>query len=405
MRRSDNKGAKVDLHNYGPFVTDGVALEGAGRTDRVRAADPSFAPNRLTASSDVALVHDYLNQKGGAERVVAEIASIFPNAPLYTSIYRPQSTWDAFLHHDVRTSPLQLLPVDRHFRRLFPLYPSAFRSFGQLDAEVVISSSSGWAHAVRTTPSSFHAVYCYSPARWLYTDQRAQSGRAGDLAARTLAPYRQWDQAKARKADLYIAISDWVRRRIARVYGIAAPVVYPPVDVSRFTPRPRGERLLVVSRLLDYKRVDVIVRAASEAGIGLDVIGSGPELGRLKALAGPHVVFHGSADDVAVTELIEDCRALCIAGCEDFGITPVEAQAAGKPVVAFAAGGALETVTDGVSGTFFDSYRPEVVVDAIRRCDDLEADPQQLAALAERFSAATFRRQLVSTIDAARRGR
>jgi glycosyltransferase involved in cell wall biosynthesis len=386
-------------------VTGGVSVEGAGQTARAGAVEASLATDRLPASSDLVLVHDYLNQRGGAERVVAEMASMFPTAPLYTSIYRPQSTWDAFLHHEIRTSPLQLLPVDQHFRRLFPLYPPAFRSFGQLDADVVISSSSGWAHAVRTTPGSFHAVYCYSPARWLYTDQRAQSGRAGELTARALAPYRHWDQAKARKADLYIAISDWVRRRIARVYGIAAPVVYPPVDVSRFTPTPRGERLLVVSRLLDYKRVDVIVRAASEAEIGLDVVGTGPELERLKALAGPQVVFHGGADDGAVTELIEGCRALCIAGCEDFGITPVEAQAAGKPVVAFAAGGALETVTEGLSGSFFDTYRPEAVTAAIRRCDDLETSPQQLAALAERFSAATFRRQLVSTIEEARSDR
>ena len=231
--------------------------------------------------TDVALVHDYLNQRGGAERVVLELAAMFPDAPLYTSLYRRGSTFPEFAPLDVRTTFLDKLPVDRRFRALFALYPVAFRSLGSIDADIVISSSSGWAHFVRTSPRAFHAVYCYNPARWLYGDYRA-----GAAAQRALAPFagalRRLDQRAARRPDLYIAISEIVRERIRRHYGRDAPIVYPPVDVDRFTPSPRGERLLVVARLLPYKRVDLAVDAATRAGLGLDVVGTGPALADLR---------------------------------------------------------------------------------------------------------------------------
>jgi glycosyltransferase involved in cell wall biosynthesis len=223
-------------------------------------------------------------------------------------------------------------PLDRGFRNLFPLYPAAFRSFGALDHDVVLSSSSGWAHSVRTTPDAFHAVYCYTPARWLYGDEYLGASRRQRALAPVLATMRQWDRGAARRAHLYIAISFEVRDRIRRYYGIDAPVVNPPVDVERFTPRERGERLLVVSRLLPYKRVDAIVDTATRAGIGLDVVGTGPALDELRRWAGPTVTFHGRVSDAEVTELMEGCRAFFLAGAEDFGLSPVEAQAAGKPV-------------------------------------------------------------------------
>jgi glycosyltransferase involved in cell wall biosynthesis len=347
----------------------------------------------------VAIVHDYLNQRGGAERVVLEMSDIWTTAPIYTSLYRPESTFPEFERCEVRTSPLSLLPVDRGFRNLFLLYPAAFRSFGALAHDVVISSSSGWAHGVRTAGDTFHAVYCYTPARWLYGGEYLRgSGRQ-----RALRPFasvvRGWDRSAARRADLYIAISDVVRRRIKRDYGLDAPVVYPPVDVDRFQPRERGERLLVVSRLLPYKRVDVIVDAATRAGIGLDVVGTGPSLADLMRRAGPTVEFHGRLPDRDVTRLMEGCRALCQAGNEDFGISPVEANAAGKPVVAFAGGGALETVQDGRTGAFFSRHDPGDALDAIRRCDLIDTPPTAIAAGAQRFSRAAFRAGLVGVLE------
>ena len=348
----------------------------------------------------VAIVHDYLNQRGGAERCVLEMASIWPEAPIYTSLYRRESTFPEFDNHRIVTSPLDRLPVDRGFRNLFPFYPAAFRTFGALRQDVVISSSSGWAHGVRTGPDSFHAVYCYTPARWLYgADHLGASLRQLALQP-VIGIVRRWDRSAARRANLYIAISNVVRDRIRQRYGIDAPVVYPPVDVDRFRPRERGERLLVVSRLLPYKRVDVVVDAATCAGIGLDVVGTGPALEDLQRRAGPTVEFHGQLPDLEITRLMESCRAFCLPGKEDFGITPVEANAAGKPVVALGEGGALETLEDGVSGAFFSRQEPEDVLSAIERCDRIATAPESIARTAHRFSAKTFRERLLNVIAA-----
>ena len=384
----------------------------APRRGRLRiAADQTSTDHSVAAPApadglpgDVALVHDYLNQRGGAERVVLELADMFPHAPLYTSLYRSESTFPEFAQLDVRTTFVDKLPVDHRFRALFPLYPAAFRSLGAIDAELVISSSSGWSHFVRTTPCAFHAVYCYNPARWLYGEYMT-----GVAAQRALAPFagafRRLDRRAAQRPDLYIAISNIVRDRIRRHYGRDAPVVYPPVDVDRFTPRPRGERLLVVSRLLPYKRVDLVVDAATRAGVDLDVVGVGPALADLRRRAGPTVRFLGRLPDAQITELFESCRAFCLPGAEDFGITPIEANAAGKPVVAFAGGGAQETLEEGVGGVFFEEQTVESLLDALRRCEDIATSPERIAQQARRFSPARFRERLRSVIAAAIEGR
>lgn len=358
------------------------------------------APAAADLPGSVALAHDYLNQRGGAERVVLEMASMWPRAPIYTSLYRPDSTFPEFGRFEIRTTPLDRLPVDGGFRGLFALYPLAFRALGTLPQDVVISSSSGWAHSVRTRADALHVVYCHTPARWLYGGEHL----AGSRVQRALAPItgvmRGWDRRAACRADLYIANSEEVRKRIEREYGIFAPVVYPPVDVDRFRPRARGERLLVVSRLLPYKRVDAIVDAATQAGIGLDVVGTGPALQELRRRAGPSVEFHGRLPDPDVTELMEGCRAFCLPGKEDFGMTPVEANAAGKPVVALGAGGALESLQDGVTGTFFTRHEPGEVLDAIRRCDRIDTPPEVIARMARRFSPEVFRARLLELIQA-----
>jgi glycosyltransferase involved in cell wall biosynthesis len=355
----------------------------------------------------VAIVHDYLNQPGGAERVVLAMAGMWPDAPIYTSLYRVDSTFPGFGGAEIRTSPLDLMPVDRGFRNLFPFYAAAFRAFGTLDQDVVISSSSGWAHSVRTAPDTFHAVYCYTPARWLYGGEYLHSDKRRQALEPFASAVRSWDRRAARRADLYIAISNEVRGRVRRQYGVEAPVVYPPVDTDRFRPAARGERLLVVSRLLPYKRIDAIVDAATRAGIGLDVVGTGPALDDLQRRAGPTVAFHGVLADAEVVALMEGCRALCLPGKEDFGITPVEANAAGKPVVAFAGGGALETLEEGVTGSFFASHDADSVFNAIKRADRIETTPEQIAVSARRFSRHAFelrlRRALQQGLAARRR--
>jgi glycosyltransferase involved in cell wall biosynthesis len=354
----------------------------------------------------VAIVHDYLNQRGGAEKVVLEMAKLWPAAPIYTSLYRPESTFEEFRDLDVRTSFLDRIPVDRGFRNLFPLYPAAFRSFGEIDADVVIASSSGWAHMARAVEGAAHVVYCHTPARWLYRNQYMNSGDRVARRQSAIAPFaralRHVDARAASRATTYVANSVAVSKLVKAAYGLDAPVVYPPVDTRRFRPTPRGDRLLVVSRLLPYKRVDLVVDAARQLGLGLDVVGDGPLLGELHRSAGPDTTFHGAAGEDAVTELIETCSSVCVAGEEDFGIVAVEAQAAGKPVVAYGRGGARETVLHGVTGVLFEEQTLECVADAIAACELLDAAPERLAASAARFSVAAFAEALTDVLEAAR---
>jgi glycosyltransferase involved in cell wall biosynthesis len=363
----------------------------------------ALAVGRDRSGIEVAIVHDYLNQRGGAERVVLELSDMWPEAPIYTSLYRPRSTLPGFESRDVRASLLDRLPVDRGFRNLFPLYPGAFRQLGEINADVVVASSSGWAHMARSAPHAFHVVYCYTPARWLYGGKHLQREKERSvrqsLAAPALGLFRRIDRKAALRADLYIAISHAVKRRIRSAYGIEPAVVPPPVDIDRFRPTPRGDRLLCVSRLLPYKHVDLLVRAATRSGVGLDVVGDGPMLDDLRQIAGRNVTLHGGVADDVVTELMEKCSAVCVAAEEDFGLVPVEAQAAGKPVVAYARGGALETVEENVTGVFFHELTEDRVLAAIAAADRLDTSPEKIALNAQRFSRAAFRAALARTIS------
>lgn len=351
----------------------------------------------------VALAHDYINQPGGAERVVLELARMWPDAPIYTSLYRPKSSYAEFRRHDIRTSFLDRTRVDKSFRALTPLYPLAFRSFPPPEADVLISSSSGWAHGIRSRPGTKHVVYCHSPARWLYSTSAYIESPLKRLAvAPLLSSLRTWDQRAAARADGYIANSYAIRNSIRDVYGFEAEVVYPPVDTERFVPSPQGERLLVVSRLLAYKRVDLAVAAATRAGLPLDIVGDGPMAAELRSIAGPSVRFLGRITDVEVTRLMQDCRALILPGREDFGIVPVEAAAAGKPTVAYAQGGALETVRDEETGVLFADATVDSLCSGLKRLESLSFDPAVLAAHAETFSRETFRGRLARAIERVR---
>lgn len=372
---------------------------------------PSFVPDAPAAntadagylsSHTVALVHDYLNQRGGAERVVLELSQMFPHAPIYTSLYRPGSTFPGFRERDVRATMLDRLPVDRSFRNLFPLYPAAFLGLREIVADVVLASSSGWAHLARASPGALHAVYCHTPARWLYGGAYLKlNGRPSrrELAVRAIVgPLRYADRRGALRADLYIANSENVRRRIRSTYGVDAVVVPPPVDTTRFRPTPRGQGLLLITRLLPYKRADLVVRAATSLGMKLDVVGDGPLLPALREIAGPGVRFHRAPSDDAVAQLMAECSAVCVAAEEDFGIVAVEAQAAGKPVVAYGRGGSLETVKDGFSGVFFHEQTEESLVQALRAVERLDTPPEAIAARAERYSAAAFRMRIARVL-------
>lgn len=308
----------------------------------------------------VAIVHDYLAQAGGAERVVEAMHRIWPEAPIYTSVYDPEATLSSFRGMDVRTSFLQRWARHSRIHKLaLPFYPAAFESFDLSGYDLVVSSTSGFAKGVITGPETCHICYCHTPARfaWRYHEYVAQGGYG--RATRRVLPLlvhclRAWDYASAQRVDYFVTNSYNTARRVHKFYGRAAGVVHAPVEAGRFrvedTP-PRGY-FLTVSRLVGYKRVDLAVEACSRLRLPLKVVGVGPDAARLRALAGPSVEFLGRLEDAQVAKLLAHCRALLFPGEEDFGITPLEAMASGRPVIAYRAGGALETVVEGKTGVF-----------------------------------------------------
>jgi glycosyltransferase involved in cell wall biosynthesis len=351
----------------------------------------------------VALVHDYLTEMGGAERVVEAMTTMFPDAPLYTSAFDPEAC-PAFVQTDVRTSFVQRLTRRKAgTKALFVLLPAAFRSLDLSEFDLVLSSSSGFAHHVRVRGGAAHMCYCHNPPRFLWQPEDYFRGRP--LLRRFLEPalaaLRRLDREAARRVGRYMANSATVAGRIRAVYGREAAIVHPPVDMSLYKPTDeRSGRFLVVSRLLPYKRIDLAVEAATRAGLPLDVVGDGPERRRLEARAGPTVRFLGRLPDGEVRHLLARCTALILPGIEDFGLTPIEAQAVGRPAVAYAAGGALETVEDGVTGFLFREQSPDALAAAIR-CAEGEALPaDRLRAAAERFDAAVFASRLGSILGA-----
>jgi glycosyltransferase involved in cell wall biosynthesis len=344
----------------------------------------------------IALVHDYLNQRGGAERVVATLHRMFPEAPVFTSLVDREATWEALATADIRPSWMQRLPgVSRHFKAYLPLYPGAFEAMDLRAYDLVISSSSAFAKSVVTRPDAFHLCYCHTPLRAAWDYERYVAREKLGLARLALPPVirriRDWDRRTAARPDLFVANARVVAERIRRCYGRASVVVPPPVEIARCRPgAPVGDYWLVLSRLIPYKRIDLAVEAFNRLGLPLVIIGDGPDRRALEAIARPNVVFLGYQDDAACADHLARCRGLVFPGVEDFGITPLEANASGRPVVAFRAGGALDTVVEGLNGVFFDDATPAALAAAVRRADAARWDPGVLQAHAATFSEDVF---------------
>jgi glycosyltransferase involved in cell wall biosynthesis len=357
----------------------------------------------------LAICHDYLTQRGGAERVVLTLASNLPGTPVHTAFYDADGTYAGFADIDVRTLPLDRVgPLRRHHRAAMPLLAPAF-SRHVIDAEVTVCSSSGWAHGVATTGAKL--VYCYTPARWLYQSDRYLRGASPPARALLAAlgpPLRRWDARAAARADRYLAISSVVRDRIRRHYGIDADIVHPPSALDASGPvRPvagiEPGFYLCVSRLLAYKNVDVLVDAfASLERERLVVVGTGPLAGPLAARAGSNVTFVGDVDDDELRWLYRSAAGLLGASYEDFGLTPVEAAAQGTPSAVLRYGGYLDTVEDGVTGVFFDRPEPDAVAGAVRTLSASELDPEVVRRRAARFDVETFLARIGAEVDGLR---
>jgi glycosyltransferase involved in cell wall biosynthesis len=370
--------------------------------------------NRLVGAVRVALVHDWLTGMRGGERCLEAICELFPDADLFTLLHVPGLVSPIIEQRRITTSFLQRLPgAARHYRHYLPLMPAAVGHFDLRGYDLVVSSSHCVAKGARPAPGALHVCYCFTPMRYVWDRYDDYVGDHASLPARLALPLlapalRAWDRSASRRVQHFVAISEHVRARVRRCYGRDATVIYPPVDVQRFelADGPDGDFYLVVSALVPYKRIDLAVLAAGALGRRLLVVGTGPEEVRLRALAGPTVEFLGRRSDADVARLYRACRAVLFPGCEDFGIVPLEAMAAGRPVIALKAGGALETIVPPGSevpptGLFFEEQSVAALAAAIRRFE-AEAErfhPKALRARAELFNGERFRTAMRSYLE------
>jgi glycosyltransferase involved in cell wall biosynthesis len=353
----------------------------------------------------VALIHDFLLDLRGAERVFLALCDIYPDAPIYTPVYDEEGTEGRFTHREIRTSFLQKLrPNATTFRGLLPCYPSAVESFDLSGFDLVVSSSSAWAHAVIYDESAVHVSYCHNPFRYVWNDRDATLAQRDPITRTALRMlfrrWRQWDWIAAQRVNRYVTNSRTTQARIRAYFGRESTVVHPPVDTSRFSPGEPGEHYLVLSELMPHKRIDMAVQAFNQMKRPLLVVGDGPDMRRLRRLAGPTVTFAGRVPDQEAARLLQSSRALVVTAAEEFGIAAVEAQAAGRPAIAPSRGGALETVRDGVTGRLWDGGVPDLI-SAVEGFDVEAVDPDACVANARRFDTTVFSTAFPREVDRA----
>ncbi|MBI5700617.1 glycosyltransferase [Candidatus Saganbacteria bacterium] len=354
----------------------------------------------------IAIVHDYLHQFGGAERCVEAFHKIFPEAPIYTSIFNPFNFPESFKKMAIRTSFMQRIPfIFKNFRIFFALYPLAFLSFNLSGYDVVLSSSSAFAKGIRKRKGAVHVCYCYNPMRfvWRYSDYIKKEnfpGLINWILPFVLSPIKCWDLYNSKNVDHFIAISKIVSQRIKQIYSRDSIVIYPPIDTKQYAVSAiDGDYFLIVSRLVGYKRIDLAVEAVSRLGLPLIIAGEGPSLAQLKRNASANITFLGKVSDQKLKKLLSECRALILTGEEDFGMTPLEAAASGRPTIAYAKGGALETVVDEITGIFFGQQSAESLMKAIEKFDKMDFDKKTLRAHAEKFDKEIFKDKIRRFFD------
>jgi len=360
----------------------------------------------------LAIVHDGLatdGGRGGAEWVLTVLHELYPDAPIYTTVYNKNRMPAYFRSYDIRPSFLQHFPYAQKNHRLYlPIMPTAVEQLDLRDYDVVLSCSHSVAKGVITLPSTRHICYCYTPLRyaWDMYHEYMELGWRNRIARVLIPPLltymRIWDSLSSQRVDQFIAISQYVARRIWKYYRRGSLVIYPPVDISRFS---RSDVIapffLVVSRLEPYKRIDVAVQAFNQLGLPLIIIGDGTEREKLMRMAHSNITFLGRQPDDIVRQRLSTCQALIFPGEEDFGITPVEAQAAGRPVIAYRGGGAVETVNEQ-TGMFFERKNAHALAAAVQRFDSRQFDPAVIQQHAAQFDITIFRQKIREIIERSR---
>lgn len=355
----------------------------------------------------VALVHDYLTQFGGAERVLGALMELYPNAPVFSLIHDSQGMKQKIDERRIRTSFLQCLPGARRHHRYFPLLmPLAIEQFDLRQFDIVLSASHSFGKAVITGPNTLHISYCFTPIRYVWDDSHryvrefSTSRLFQKFAPLALSYIRLWDYYAAQRVDEYVTLSNYVARRIAKYYRRPATVIAPPVDIDKFiVSKNHQDYYLIVSRLVPYKRIDLAIEACERLGRRLLIAGTGPEERELKSLARGQTEFLGFVSDEKLPDLYAGARALLFPQEEDFGITPLEAAAAGKATIAFKAGGALETIVPGVTGMFFEQQTAASLATAITEFEVRHWDTGAIRLQAEKYGRHVFLQKMGQLVE------
>jgi len=351
----------------------------------------------------IAFVHEYLNQFGGAERMLQVLCSIFPNAPIYTLMYDREATGGIFDGKVVRTSFLQNFPFAKKHHHLFPLLmPLGIEQFDFSQFDVVISISASFAKGIITKPATRHICLCLTPPRFLWDNSQKFMEEFGypSFIKKIIPPFitylRIWDKEASCRVDDFWSISKFVKDRVRKYYNRDSELIYPPINVSKFNiSNEVGDYFLMVGRLVSYKRFDLAVHAFNKLGLPLKIIGIGPEMNKLKKISKKNVEFLGLVSDEILAKYYSKARALVFPQEEDFGIVPLESMASGRPVIAFRGGGAVETVIGDKTGVFFDEQSEESIIDSIRKFNDMRFDPAVCRSRAEEFDTGIFRKNVL----------
>lgn len=365
-----------------------------------------------TIESKAVIFHDNFAQMGGAERVAEELHRTFPSADLATTLSVTERLSSYLQNAMIKTTWMQFLPAKaRFFRWYFPLYPLAIEGVNLEKYDLIVTSCFGYAKGVKRRKDALHICYCHSPMRWVwrtsdYLAREAFSGWKRYLLQLALKPLRAWEIHAARRPDFYVANSQVVARRLKDAFGIESVVIYPPIDTQRFSVSAKvDDYYLVLSRLVPYKRIDLAVEACRQTGRRLKVIGAGPDLTRLQALAGPTIEFLGRQSDGAVARLVSRCLALIFPGEEDFGMAPLEVNSGGRPVVAFNGGGASETIVPGLNGLFFQEATVESLIASLEVFEKMHWQPYRIRAYAKEFDSRIFRQRIRDYIESVAPGK
>lgn len=354
---------------------------------------------------NIALIHDWLTNNAGAEKVLFEISELFPGAPIYTSVY-DQNGAKPFSKKTVITSFLQKYPlIKKHREMLVPLTPFVFEQFDLKKFNLVISNTTMAAKGVLTKPNALHICYCHTPSRYLWepeVDERGSKGFFSGLRKNVTHKMRIWDRLAADRVDYFLANSKYVADRIKKYYQKDAKVIYPPVNIDLFKPGSLSsvkDYFLFVSRLVPYKKCDLVIDAFNDLKLPLKIIGRGPEKKRLMKKANSNIEFLGYLSDKEIKKYYQEAHAFVFAAEEDFGIVPVEAMACGRPVIAYGVGGAAETVIPNKTGILFSEQTPQCLIDSIKNFDHTKFDPKVIRDHAEKFSKERFREEFKEKVD------